>query len=102
MLRDCIYGITCTLFHAPYYQRHVIGPLRVRAAGTTGAGVEWWDVQAPYAVFRTRLHQPSEVFNAGRYLDRVARDPADGVLRFAAKRAVFDSENVLNSVIYPI
>ncbi|MFN9776193.1 MAG: aromatic-ring-hydroxylating dioxygenase subunit beta [Burkholderiales bacterium] len=101
MLRDRIVGITETLFHAPYYQRHVIGPLRVLAAGTTD-GVEHVDVQAAYAVHRTRVHEPSEVFNVGRYLDRVVRDPADGLLRFAAKRVVFDSENVLNSVVYPI
>jgi salicylate 5-hydroxylase small subunit len=101
MLRDRIIGVTGTLFHAPYYQRHVIGPLRVLAAGS-GGGVEHVDVQAAYAVFRTRVHQPSEVFNVGRYLDRVVRDPADGLLRFSAKRAIFDSENVLNSVVYPI
>jgi salicylate 5-hydroxylase small subunit len=101
MLRDRIVGITETLFHAPYYQRHVIGPLRVLAAGTRG-GLEQIDVQAAYAVHRTRVHQPSEVFSVGRYLDRVVRDPADGLLRFAAKRAIFDSENVLNSVIYPV
>ena len=101
MLRDRIYGITTTLFHAPYAQRHVIGPLRVRATGRDEAG-EWFDVQAAYAVYRTRVHAPSEVFNVGRYLDRVVRDPADGLLRFAETRAVFDSENILNSVIYPI
>ena len=38
MLRDRIYGITTTLFHAPYAQRHVIGPLRVRATGRDEAG----------------------------------------------------------------
>ena len=101
MLRDRIYGITTTLLHAPYAQRHVIGPLRVRGAGQDLAG-EWFEVQAGYAVFRTRVHEPSEVFNVGRYLDRVVRDPADGVLRFARKHAVFDSENILNSIIYPI
>ena len=101
MLRDRIYGITRTLFHAPYYQRHVIGPLRVRAAGIAD-GVAWLDVQAAYAVFRTRVHEPSEVFNVGRYIDRVLRDPVTGVLRFGEKRVVFDSENILNSVIHPI
>jgi salicylate 5-hydroxylase small subunit len=101
MLRDRIYGITRTLFHAPYYQRHLIGPARVRATGVTD-GLGWLEVQAAYAVFRTRVHEPSEVFNVGRYLDRVVRDPADGLLRFAEKRVVFDSENILNSVIYPI
>jgi salicylate 5-hydroxylase small subunit len=58
MLRDRIVGITETLFHAPYYQRHVIGPLRVLAAGTTD-GVEHVDVQAAYAVHRTRRAKSS-------------------------------------------
>ncbi len=97
MLRDRVYGITRTLFHAPYYQRHVVGPLRVVGRDEGG-----WQVHAPYAVFRTRLHEPSEVFNVGRYLDRVGRDPRDGAMRFAAKRVVFDSEMILNSIIYPI
>jgi salicylate 5-hydroxylase small subunit len=101
MLRDRIYGITRTLFHAPYYQRHVIGPLRIDAIGGT-AGLPVVDLQANYAVYRTRVHQPSEVFNVGRYVDRVVRDPQDGLLRFVSKRAVFDSEMILNSIIYPI
>lgn len=97
MLRDRVYGITRTLFHAPYYQRHVVGPLRV--VGRDDGGLL---VHAPYAVFRTRLHEPSEVFNVGRYEDRVVRDPGDGLLRYAAKRVVFDSEMIPNSIIYPI
>jgi salicylate 5-hydroxylase small subunit len=101
MLLDRIHGITRTLFHAPYYQRHVIGPLRVVGRGDE-AGREWFDVHAAYAVFRTRVHQPSEVFNVGRYMDRVVRDPSDGALRFSVKRAIFDSETVPNSLIYPI
>jgi salicylate 5-hydroxylase small subunit len=101
MLRDRVYGITRTLFHAPYYQRHLIGPLRVLSHESAG-GIESLRVQAPYAVFRTRLHEPSEVFNVGRSIDRVVRDPADGRLRFARRHLVFDSELVPNSIIYPI
>jgi salicylate 5-hydroxylase small subunit len=101
MLRDRVYGITRTLFHAPYYQRHVIGPLRIVAIDRT-RGALAVDVHAPYAVHRTKVHEASEVFNVGRYLDRVVRDPADGLLRFARKHAVFDSETIPNSIIYPI
>jgi len=97
MLRDRVYGITRTLFHAPYYQRHVIGPLRIVSRGPEGLGVH-----AHYAVFRTRVHEPSEVLNVGRYLDTVVVDPQDGLARFALKRAVFDSEMIPNSLIYPI
>jgi salicylate 5-hydroxylase small subunit len=94
MLRDRIYGIEQTLYHQPYYQRHLIGPLRVRQLDTG------WRVETNYCVFRTRRNELSEVFNAGRYIDRVVR--VDGVIRIAEKLVVFDSEMIPNSVIYPI
>ena len=95
MLRDRVYAIGETLFHDPYYQRHVIGVPRVLA-------LEGRDIrcEANYAVFRTKPSEPTSVFNVGRYLDTVRATP-DG-LRFAAKLAVFDSELIPNSIIYPI
>jgi len=97
MLRDRVYGVTRTLFHAPYTQRHLVGPLRVTALGADGAV----DVQASYAVYRTKVQDRTEVFNVGQYLDRVVREP-DGRMRFAVKRAIFDSETIPNSIIHPI
>lgn len=95
MLRDRVYGISNTLFHEPYYQRHVIGVPRVLEAGATTMKVE-----ANYAVFRTKPSAPSTVFNVGRYLDTIVVTP-DG-LRFADKLVVFDSELIANSLIYPL
>lgn len=96
MLLDRIYGIENTLFHQPYYQRHIIGPMRVRAGDVS----DCWQVQANYSVFRTRRNNLSEVFNVGRYIDEVIRE--DGELRFSDKHVVFDSEMIPNSIIYPI
>lgn len=96
MLRDRIYATGETLFHAPYHQRHVVGPIRVVAADEGRLRVE-----AGYAVFRTKVQQPSEVFNVGRTIDTVVRGD-DGLWRFAARRVVFDSELIPNSIIYPI
>ncbi len=95
MLRDRIYAIRETLFHDPYYQRHVVGAPVVRHIDARGLHCE-----ANYAVFRTKLDGPSTVFNVGRYLDVVVRTP-DG-LRFAERRCIFDSEMIPNSLIYPI
>jgi len=101
MLRDRVYGITQTLFHAPYYQRHVIGPLRVVGLERSGgAAPQCIDVHANYAVLRTKVQQPSEVFNVGRYVDRLVA--TDDGWRFQRKRAIFDSELIPNSIIYPI
>lgn len=95
MLRDRVYGIEQTLFHAPYYQRHVLGVPRV-----VGRDGDTLFVQSNYAVFRTRFGGFSEVFNVGRTVDVVVRDA--GLLRFASRIVVFDSELIPNSIIYPL
>lgn len=95
MLRDRVKGVTETLFHAPYHQRHIIGLPRVVATGETGIRCE-----TNYLVLRTRRNELSEVFNTGRYVDLIARTPEG--LRFAEKRCVFDSEMIPNSIIYPL
>ena len=94
-LMDRVYGVVSTLWHAPYYQRHVIGPVRV--TGCDGGVIL---AEANYLVIRTKRDQPSEVFNAGRYIDRIV-STAEG-LRFEEKLCVFDSELIPNSVIYPL
>ena len=95
MLKDRVYGITETLFHDPYYQRHVVGTPVVRSVGDDGIRSE-----ANYAVFRTKLSEPSTVFNVGRYIDRVVRTPAG--LKFASRECIYDTEMIPNSIIYPI
>ena len=68
MLKDRAYAIRETLFHDPYYQRHVVGATRVlRVEGDT------IQCEANYAVFRTKLSELTTVFNVGRYLDTVDR-----------------------------
>ena len=94
MLRDRVYAVTETLFHEPYYQRHLISGLLVRA---DDAGFR---VQANYVVIRTKAGSLSEVYSAGRYADRIVDD--DGALRFREKICIFDSELIPNSLIYPL
>jgi salicylate 5-hydroxylase small subunit len=95
MLKDRVYGIRETLFHDPYYQRHVTGAPRV-----TGRDGNVILAEANYAVFRTKPNGQSTVFNVGRYLDRIVATE-DG-LKFAARLCVYDSEMIPNSLIYPI
>lgn len=96
MLRDRIYGIRETLFHDPYYQRHVVGAPVVRNVDADGR----IHAEANYAVFRTRLSKESTVFNVGRTIDEIVRTPEG--LKFAARLVVYDSEMIPNSIIYPI
>ncbi|AEG93699.1 aromatic-ring-hydroxylating dioxygenase subunit beta [Ramlibacter tataouinensis] len=95
MMKDRVYGITQTIYHAPYYTRHLVGPAQVLSV--EGGLVR---AQAHYAVFRTRPGDASEVYNVGRYIDEIERTPAG--LRLRSRRCVYDSEMVLNSLIYPI
>jgi salicylate 5-hydroxylase small subunit len=95
MLKDRVYCIKETLFHDPYYQRHVVGAPRVLA--TDGNRIS---AEANYAVFRTKLSQETTVFNVGRYLDVIQRTPEG--LKFESRLCIYDSEMIPNSIIYPI
>ena len=95
MLKDRVYGITETLYHDPYYQRHVVGAPIVRKVEEGRIYSE-----ANYAVFRTKYDKESTVFNVGRYLDIIVQT-SEG-FKFAERACVYDSEMIPNSIIYPI
>ena len=95
MLKDRVYGISETIYHDPYYQRHVVGAPIVRQVENGRIHSE-----ANYAVFRTKYDQASTVFNVGRYIDTIVPTPEG--LKFAERLCVFDSEMIPNSIIYPI
>ena len=95
MLKDRVYGIRETLFHDPYYQRHVVGAPVVLKAEPGRI-----ESEANYAVFRTKLSELSSVFSVGRYIDVVVR--TEEGLKFASRQVIYDSEMIPNSVIYPL
>ena len=95
MLKDRVYGIRDTLFHDPYYQRHVVGSPVVHVAANGR-----FECEANYAVFRTKLSEVSTVFNVGRYIDSIVQTPQG--LKFASRQCIYDSEMIPNSIIYPI
>jgi salicylate 5-hydroxylase small subunit len=95
MMRDRNYGIESTIFHAPYYQRHILSPTRILSQGDGAL-----EAETNYLVIRTKRDVPAEIFNTGVYLDRVVETPAG--LRFARRFCVFDNDLIPNSLIYPI
>ena len=99
MMKDRVYGVTQTIYHGPYYMRHIVGPARISSPNADVIRAE-----ASYVVVRTRPGGVgagiSEVYNVGRYIDQLVR--RDGVLLFKSRLAVYDSEMVLNSLIYPV
>ena len=95
MLQDRIYGIRETLYHDPYYQRHIVSAPRVIKASDDEIQSE-----ANYLVVRTKQDEFSEVFNVGRYIDTIKSTSAG--LKFKTRLCIFDSELIKNSIIYPI
>ncbi len=97
MMRDRVHGVTQTIYHGPYYMRHVVSPACGLALEADGQTLR---AQANYAVFRTKPGSVSEVFNVGRYIDTFVQ--TDVGWRLRERRCVYDSEMILNSLIYPI
>ena len=95
MMKDRVYGITQTIFHGPYYTRHILSPVRILSYVDGIIKTE-----TNYAVFRTRPGSVSEVYNVGRYVDELIKK--DGLLKFRSRLCVYDSEMILNSLIYPV
>lgn len=95
MMKDRIYGVLNTIYHGPYYMRHVVSPARVLSVEA-----DVIKAQANYAVFRTKPGATSEVYNVGRYIDELIL--LDGELKIKSRRCVYDTEMILNSMIYPV
>ena len=95
MMKDRVYGVTQTIYHGPYYMRHVVSAARIVSQENNVIKAE-----ANYAVFRTRPGSVSEVYNVGRYIDEIIKK--DDSLKFRSRLCVYDSEMILNSLIYPI
>jgi salicylate 5-hydroxylase small subunit len=95
MLRDRVYGAQNTIYHDPYYQRHIVSaPLVTLSDGDA------MEAETAYLVIRTHRDQLPEILSAGRYIDRMVR--VDGVLKFASRVCVFDNDLIANSLIKPI
>jgi len=100
MMKDRVHGVTHTIYHGPYHMRHIVSPAQVlEFCEEDGQTVV--RAQAHYAVFRTKPGGVSEVFNVGRYRDEWVRD-VTGALKLRSRLCVYDSELILNSLIYPV
>jgi salicylate 5-hydroxylase small subunit len=95
MMKDRIYGVTNTIFHAPYYQRHLLS-LPIMKVSENG------DINSimNYTVIRTKRDANAEIYNVGQYQDIIRR--VDGSIKFSRKFCIFDNDIIPNSLIYPI
>ncbi|TAG28622.1 MAG: salicylate hydroxylase, partial [Burkholderiales bacterium] len=82
MLKDRAYGIKETLFHDPYYQRHIVGAPLIHSVTD-----ECIKCEANYVVIRTKLSELSTVYNAGRYIDEIVHTEAG--LKLKSRQCIY-------------
>lgn len=95
MMKDRIYGVESTIFHAPYYQRHILSQPRIVDHNDGN-----FDVEINYCVFRIKRDFAADIFSVGKYIDKIKTE--SGQLIFTQKFCVFDNDIIPNSLIYPI
>jgi salicylate 5-hydroxylase small subunit len=95
MIKDRVYGVKETMYHDPYYQRHIVGTPRV-------VSVEGDRIisEANYTVIRTKFDGDSTILSVGYYHDEIVKT-VEG-LKLKSRLCVYDSEMIANSIIYPI
>ena len=99
MIKDRVYGVKETMYHDPYYQRHIVGTPRIVAVERDLNGQRIVS-EANYTVIRTKIDGASTVFSAGFYRDVVVRTPEG--LKLLSPVCVYGSEITATSVITPI
>lgn len=94
MLRDRVTGLIKTQVYSPRYYRRFPGPLRIRQESETQLAVEH-----NLLMVQTLIDKPSEIILSARCHDRIVIENERLLLK--RRDVVFDSEMVLNSLIYP-
>lgn len=95
MLRDRVYAVAHTIYHEPYYQRHVCSApiFCMDDHGVVRA-------ESSYIVIRTQRDNMPQILSTGRYIDRIAQ--RDGAWLFQSRSAIFDNDLIPNSIIKPV
>jgi salicylate 5-hydroxylase small subunit len=99
MLRDRVYGVTHTIFHDPYSQRHICSAPIITPI-ITPMGSHGFACESSYVVVRTPRDKQPHIVSVGRYLDEIVS--WDGEFKFSKRVAIFDNDLLPNSVIKPI
>lgn len=95
MLRDRVVSLrNANIFEAHTY-RHMTSGLMI-----TPEDADHVTMSANYVVIQTRADGVSEVYQAGRYDDRVVRTPEGW--RYARKRVIYDTSRVQTLLATPI
>lgn len=95
MLRDRVVSLRNANIFEEHSYRHMTSGLAV--VGEQDGVIE---TESNYVVVQTRTNGESQVYQAGRYFDKVVRTP-DG-LRYQSKRVIYDTSRVQTLLATPI
>jgi anthranilate 1,2-dioxygenase small subunit len=104
MLRDRVLAIQKTMVYTPRYIRHIIAAPQVIQerieSENAKTAPQVFTSKSNFVVFQTLHMQPTQILATGEYRD-VWQLSGDALL-LKERRAVFDTELVPNSLIYPL
>lgn len=95
MLQDRVTAHRHANIYEPHFYRHIVSNTRLikRENGS-------YTAQSNYAVFQTKLDGDTQVYNVGRYLDKVVFE--DGSAKFKEKLVIFDTLRIPTLLVTPI
>ncbi len=95
MLQDRAMAIKETMVYSQRYVRHIL------SAPLLASGEPIVACTTAFSIYQTQSDHATQLFSVGEYRDQWVRG-ADGVLRIKVRLAVFDTELVPNSMVYPL
>jgi anthranilate 1,2-dioxygenase small subunit len=78
-----------------HFYRHIVSSICI-----VGENNGIYDVQSNYVVFQTKLEGNTEVYNAGKYLDKIVFENNEPKLK--ERLVVFDTLNIPSLLVTPI
>ena len=96
MMRDRALAIAKTAMYAPRYLRHLVSNVRVLGIDAEKCIA----AEANYIVLQTLVDEKTTIQQAGRYVDRFARE--GGALKLRERQCIYDSLLIDNSLVMPV
>lgn len=95
MLVDRIVSLRVANIYPKRWYRHVISNVLIQAVDADSL-----QAQSNYVVLQTRRTGQTDIFSAGKYVDRIVL--SNGELKFAEKRVVVDTHRVDTLLVAPL
>lgn len=95
MMEDRISALRTANIYEPQSYRHLIDPPVI-----TDSANDVISVRSSFVVFRTMQSGSPEIFNTGKYHDRLVEE--DGALKFKERIVICDSERIDTMIVIPL